>query len=148
MTDEQGNKQELHIDQDWKAQAKAEKERLDRDQRQKDAADRANQRKRAEGILDGEAESGADDSRGPLPPADFSMLVNSLAAQALMFMSPQADPETGKSVRNLDLAKHTIDLLGVLEEKTKGNLTGDEKSLLDRVLYQMRMAYVSATRTI
>ncbi|HOI56137.1 MAG TPA: DUF1844 domain-containing protein [Phycisphaerae bacterium] len=147
MAERQDNKQELHIDQDWKAEARAEKERLSREQRQKDAADKANERKRAEGVLGGDAAEG-DEEHGPLPPADFAMLANSLATQALMFMSPHADPETGRSLKNLDLAKHTIDLLGVLEEKTQGNLTSDEKSLLDRVLYQTRMAYVSATRTL
>ncbi|NIA21319.1 MAG: DUF1844 domain-containing protein [Anaerolineaceae bacterium] len=76
------------------------------------------------------------------------MLANSLAAQALMMMDPRTDPETGKSAMNLTLAKHSIDLLGMLEEKTGGNLTDQEKSLLDTVLYQVRMAYVSASRTI
>jgi hypothetical protein len=146
MAENQDNKKELHVDQDWKAEARAEKERLAREQQLKDAADKANERKRAHGILGGEAAEN-DEQHGPLPPADFATLVNSLGTQALMFMSPHTDPETGRNLKNLDLAKHTIDLLGVLEEKTQGNLTSDEKSLLDRMLYQTRMAYVSATRT-
>jgi hypothetical protein len=148
MTDRQNDDQGLHIDQDWKAQARAEKERLAGQERQKDAADKANQRKREKGILGDDRSEDALQDHGPLPPADFAMLINSLATQALMFMSPHADPETGKSMKNLDLAKHTIDLLGVIEEKTRGNLTADEKSLLDHVLYQTRMAYVSASKTL
>jgi hypothetical protein len=67
-----------------------------------------------------------------------------LATQAAIFMADQHDPETGQSLRNLDLAKHNIDLLRVLEEKTKGNLTEDEKHLLETVLYELLMAYVAA----
>ena len=72
------------------------------------------------------------------------MLVQTLATQAAIFMSEQADPETGRPIRNLELAKHNIDLLRVLEEKTKGNLADDEKRLLETLLYELLMAYVSA----
>ena len=79
-----------------------------------------------------------------LPPASFAALVQNLATQSAIFMADQRDPETGQSLRNLDLAKYNIDLLRVLEEKTKGNLTEDEKHLLETVLYELLMAYVAA----
>ena len=149
MSEGQNKKDEgLHVDQDWKAEVKAEKERLARENRQKEAADMANDRKRAEGVIGGDEAGAGQQGQGELPPADLAMLVNSLATQALLLLSPQSDPETGKPAMNLDLAKHSIDLLGVLEEKTRGNLTKEEKSLLDTALYQVRMAYVSASRTI
>ncbi len=148
MSEEQNKDEGPHVDQDWKAEVKAEKERLAREDRQREAADRANERKRAEGVIGGDEAGAERQGQGELPPADFTMLVSSLATQALLLLNPQSDPETGKPVMNLDLAKHSIDLLGVLEEKTKGNLTEQEKSLLDTALYQVRMAYVSASRTI
>ena len=89
----------------------------------------------------------ADAEHGPgqtMPDATFSVLVQTLATQAALFLSDERDPETGESLRQLDLAKHHVDLLAVLEEKTKGNLTPEEKRLLDTVLYELRMAYISA----
>jgi len=81
---------------------------------------------------------------GEIPPASFSTLVETLATQAAIFLSDQVDPETGQSLRHLELAKHNIDLLSMLEEKTKGNLTDGEKRILDSMLYELRMAYISA----
>ena len=52
------------------------------------------------------------------------------------------DPKTKRRYVDLDLAKHHIDILGLLEEKTKGNLTDEEKKLLDQALYEVRMQYV------
>ena len=52
------------------------------------------------------------------------------------------DPETGQKTKNLPLAKQTIDILGMLEEKTKGNLTDDEAAMLKNILYELRMLYV------
>ncbi|KKK79638.1 hypothetical protein LCGC14_2831470, partial [marine sediment metagenome] len=55
-------------------------------------------------------------------------------------------PQTGRRYRNLQLAKHHVDTLAVLETKTQGNLTDDEKKLLDNALYEVRMAYVQAAQ--
>jgi len=129
----------IHVDSDWKKEAQAEKERLAREAEQAAAsAPPAGGRRAA---------ADAGPQAGPpreLPPANFTSLVQTLATQAAIFLSDQEDPETGESLRHLDLAKHNIDLLGVLEEKTRGNLTDDERRLLDRLLYELRMAYVSA----
>jgi len=119
----------IHVDADWKKEAQAEKQRLAR---------------QAETAEPSAAAGPAPGGRQPLPQASFAALVQMLATQAAIFMSDQRDPETGRSMQHLDLAKHNIDLLAVLEEKTKGNLTDDEKRLLDHLLYELRMAYVSA----
>jgi gas vesicle protein len=138
----------LHIDSDWKKQAQEEKERLAREVEQKPAAAAASAAGAPTMPGPAGAPGGARGQRGGqrgLPPASFATLVQTLATQAALFMADQRDPETGQSLRNLDLAKHNIDLLRVLEEKTKGNLTEDEKHLLETVLYELLMAYVGAT---
>jgi len=70
------------------------------------------------------------------------VLVSQLATQALMGLGGMVDRESGKRMVDPELAKHHIDTLAVLEEKTKGNLTDEEKGLLDQALYQCRMQYV------
>ncbi len=77
-----------------------------------------------------------------LPSMDFATLVVSLSHSVLMHLGEAPDPEGGAIERNLPLARQTIDLLGVLEEKTKGNLTGDEELLLTQVLFDLRMRFV------
>jgi hypothetical protein len=136
----------LHIDSDWKKQAQEEKERLAREVEQKAPAGAgATGAAGMPGAAGGPgAAAGPRGGQRGLPPASFAALVQSLATQAAIFMADQRDPETGQSLRNLDLAKHNIDLLRVLEEKTKGNLTEDEKHLLETVLYELLMAYVAA----
>jgi hypothetical protein len=133
----------LHIDSDWKKQAQEEKERLAREVEQKPAAAAASAAGAPSMPGPAGAPGGARGQRG-LPPASLATLVQTLATQSAIFMTDQRDPETGQSLRNLDLAKHNIDLLRVLEEKTKGNLTEDEKHLLETVLYELLMAYVAA----
>ena len=81
-----------------------------------------------------------------LPPPDFHYLVVFLGTQALLCMGEQPDDTAGeKFEKNLPGAKHAIDLLGVIQEKTKGNLDDDESKLLENLLYDLRMRYVQAT---
>ncbi len=81
-----------------------------------------------------------------LPPPDFHYLVVFLGTQALLCMGEQPDDTVGeKFEKNLPGAKHAIDLLGVIQEKTKGNLDDDESQLLESLLYDLRMRYVQAT---
>ena len=80
----------------------------------------------------------------PLPGVTFSNFVFSLSTQALIQLGEIQDPESGKTVKNLSLAKQTIDLIGMLQEKTKGNLTKEEEALVDSALYDLRMRYVKA----
>lgn len=80
--------------------------------------------------------------RTPPPAINFSTFVLSLSTSAAMNLGGYTDPVSGLIPRNLDLAKQSIDILGILAEKTKGNLNADESQLLDSVLYELRMRYV------
>ena len=77
-----------------------------------------------------------------LPKIDFSTFILSLNSSALVQLGMLEDPASGQKVKNLRLAKQTIDLLALLEEKTRGNLTTDEDNILKNVLYELRMFYV------
>ncbi len=82
-----------------------------------------------------------------LPPVEFTTFVLSLSHSALMHLGEAPDPDTGGVVqKNLPLARQTIDLIAMLEEKTKGNLTGDEERLLAQILFDLRMRYVEKSK--
>ena len=76
----------------------------------------------------------------------FHLLVLSLSNAALMGLGLMPDPESGGLMKNLDLAGHNIDLLCMLQAKTKGNLTAEESQLLEGLLYDLRLKYVEARR--
>ncbi len=82
----------------------------------------------------------------PLPELNFATLIFSLSSSALVHLGQVPDPGTGEPKPDLPLAKQTIDLLGLLKEKTRGNLEEDEDKLLEGVLYDLRMAYVQAVK--
>jgi hypothetical protein len=111
----------LHIDSDWKAQAQAEKERL----AQREA----------------ELESKRAANPEEFPPADFKGLVGVLVSQALMGLGAYGD-EQGRVIIDLPGSRFAIDLLGVLEEKTKGNLSKEESEDLTNVLSQLRARFM------
>ena len=129
MADKNGSPDEKkRVDESWKEEAKREKERLARGE-----------------------EAAAPEEAGPedaglggreLPAASFDLLTLSLAIQARIALGEIANPVTHRQDLDLDSAKHAIDLLGVLEEKTRGNLTPDEKANLESALYELRMRYV------
>jgi len=77
-----------------------------------------------------------------MPPASFPTLVQSILTQILFYLGDLTTRGAEPNV-NLDMAKHQIDILGILEEKTRGNLSEEEKQLLDTALYEGRMRYVS-----
>ena len=81
-----------------------------------------------------------------LPPPSFALIVASFAAQASVALGQMPNPMTNKQEVNLELAKHAIDTLAILEQKTKGNLTADETAMLEGVLHQMRIAYLEAQK--
>jgi hypothetical protein len=85
-------------------------------------------------------------ARGQIPPASFELLVLSLAMQAQMELG-LGEPHEGH-VPNLDIARHTIDLLSILQQKTRGNLTLDEQRLLENTLTELRYRYVQALESI
>jgi hypothetical protein len=82
--------------------------------------------------------------KGPLPEIDFNSFVFSLSTSALIQLGEIEDPFAQKLVKNLPLAKQTIDLIGMLREKTKGNLSPEEEKIIEYVLYDLRMRYVKA----
>jgi len=77
-----------------------------------------------------------------LPRVNFSTFIFSLNSSALFHLGLVPDPTTGKKEKNLLLAKQSIDIIGMLDEKTRGNLTGDEEKLLRNVLHDLRLMYV------
>lgn len=77
-----------------------------------------------------------------LPEINFVTFVLSLNASALVNLGLVEDPSSNTNVKNLSLAKQTIDILGMLQEKTRGNLSADEENLIKHVLYELRMFYV------
>ncbi|HMS82840.1 MAG TPA: DUF1844 domain-containing protein [Nitrospira sp.] len=79
----------------------------------------------------------------PSPPVTFSSFVISLGSSSLMLMGEQFDPQQPAMPVNLPQAKEIIDLLSVLEDKTNGNLTADEQTVLRDMLYALRMKYVT-----
>ncbi|MBI2370907.1 MAG: DUF1844 domain-containing protein [Deltaproteobacteria bacterium] len=73
---------------------------------------------------------------------DFATFILQLSSAAVLHFGDLPDPVTEKRQKDLALAKETIDLLGLLQEKTKGNLTPDEEALMEGVLYDLRMRYI------
>lgn len=122
MANEEGK---IHIDSDWKSEAAAEKERLAEQER-------SEQEKKA-------AQGGAPQPGEP----SFLELVNLLAMQAAIALGGYQGPGGERFAPNPIAAKFQIDLLDILAEKTKGNLTEEEKKLLDAVTHELRMHYVS-----
>ena len=86
------------------------------------------------------------DQQQALPEVNFASFVFSLGTSSLMHMGEIPDPNTGRECKNMPLAKQTIDILGMLKEKTKGNLDSEEENLLSNMLYELRMKYVTAVK--
>lgn len=79
-------------------------------------------------------------------PASLSALILSLAATALAYLGRPLTPDAPKTELNLPLARHTIDTLEILKEKTEGNRTREETELLNDILYHLRLTYLQATK--
>ena len=133
MADTSGDLSGLQIDTDWKKQAQAEKRRLAEELKEKQAAPTP---------AAAPAERSAERAERKLPPASFDSLLRSVVTQALYYLGDLASPG-GEPAVNLDLAKHHLDTLAVLEGKTHGNLDGQEKQTLDESLYEVRMRFVA-----
>ena len=80
----------------------------------------------------------------PLPEVNFSSFVLSLSSSSLLHLGEIADPQSGEKKKDLALAKQSIDIISLLKDKTKGNLTQEEEKLLDHLLYDLRMRFVKA----
>ena len=126
MAEEEKKKEKkIIIDEDWKKEAQKEKEILA-------AQEEAEKKKTPE-------ESKA---RGPLPKGNFAALISMLTTQALFALGLLQIKGQEEKGADLTLAKYNIDMLETLQEKTKGNLTEDEKKVLENTLNEVRMAYV------
>jgi hypothetical protein len=88
---------------------------------------------------------GGEPPAGDLPTLDFSTFVLSIIGTAYVHLGDAPGPD-GQPDRDLPLARQDIDLLGLLQEKTRGNLTGEEERLLDQALYDLRMRFVEVSR--
>jgi hypothetical protein len=87
-----------------------------------------------------------NDQPGPARPIDFTTLIMSLASSALVSMGRVPDPETGTVRKNFVFAQQNIDIIHLLQEKTRGNLSSDEEHLTEQILYELRMTYISALK--
>ena len=123
MAEEKKEEKKIIIDEDWKQEAQKEKEIL------------AAQEKT------GKEKAKEEHRRGPLPKGDFAALVSMLVTQAL-FALGMLQVEGQKKEPDLEMAKYNIDMLETVEEKTRGNLSEEEKKVLESTLSQVRMAYV------
>jgi hypothetical protein len=123
MADDQEKK--LIIDDDWKQEAKREKE-----------------------ILAAESKTEKQDAgeRGALPPASFQGLLSMFVTQAYLALGLLRVKEDQEPVVDLEMAKYNIDLLGVIEEKTKGNLDEAEAKMLEESLHNLRLAFVQLSQ--
>jgi len=137
MSDE---KPTIHIDTDWKKQAQEEKRRL-----VEEAAKNAPAAVAAPAAPSATpAPTGRRGGAGQreMPPPGFAALVQSIMTQILFYLGELAS-SSGAGGIDLDMAKYQLDQLGVLEEKTKNNLTESEKTLLDAALYETRSRFIS-----
>ncbi len=87
-------------------------------------------------------EAARETAESPLPDITFSAFLISLSSSAFVHLGDMPDPVTGETKKNLPLAKQTIDLLGLLREKTRNNLLEEEEKLFDHLLYDIRMRYI------
>ena len=122
------------VDEDWKSQVQAEKEALERKQQQQRQQDEE------------PASAAQAEPEPPLPPASLEVLAGSLAMQAMIAMGLMSDPAGGKPEVHLDQAKHFVDTIAMLEEKTEGNRTPEETATLSNLLHELRMAYLAVQR--
>lgn len=82
----------------------------------------------------------------PLREINFATFILSLSSSAMLHFGDIEDPVSGKKERNLQGAKQTIDMIDMLKEKTKGNLTKEEEMLIDNVLYELKIRYVDESK--
>ena len=113
------------VDEDWKQEAQKEKEILAAQEK----AEKENTEEQ-------------DEARGSLPPGNFAALISMLTTQALFALGLLQIKGQEKKEPDLELAKYNIDMLETLEEKTKGNLTQEEQTVLTNTLNELRMGYV------
>lgn len=138
------DEKKLEVDEDWKSQVEREKESI----RSKSTAGageepESHQSETRQAKTDSpEAEA---ESR-ELPPASLIILISSLATQAMASMGQLLDDDGKPMPKNLKFAKHFIDLIAVIEDKSRNNLTNEENTFLSSTLHHLRMQFVEASR--
>ena len=120
MTEEK----KIIIDEDWKSKVRAEKESFEKESENPQP----------------EADVPHDP---PMPPASLEMLLTTLATEAMMALGQIPHPTMGKMLFQPNQAKFLIDTIGVIKEKTSGNLTTAETQAIDNLIHQLRMVYVA-----
>lgn len=120
--------EKLIIDEDWKSQVEAERE--------------------AARYAPEAPQPAAPTPPGPLPPADLTFLVSTLYLQAAMALGLVPNPVTKKAEVQFEQAKHSIDLLSVLQQKTEGNRTPEESSDMEAALHDLRMTYLAVSEQV
>lgn len=123
--EEKKDEKKIIVDEDWKSQARKEKEVLDAQKKVEKAKDKEQQGR-----------------SGPLPQGNFAALVSMLVTQALFALGAVRIEGQQDKEPDLELARYNIDMLETLEEKTKGNLSEEEKKVLETTLNEVRMIYV------
>lgn len=131
------DKPSIQIDSDWKRQAQEEKRKL----AEQEAKARPAQQPAAAPARSEAPERAAR----KIPEPSFATLVQSIMTQALYYLGELAQ-EGEQPMLSLDMARHHIDTLGVLEAKTKGNLTPEEQHLIDQTMYDLRGRFVGIAR--
>ena len=121
MSDEK----KIIIDEDWKSQVAAEREELQREAKE---------------------ESPPPPLPKDLPAATFEMLLTTFATEAMMALGQLPNPVSNEVSTSPEHARYAIDMLQMLEEKTKGNLSADETEMLSNLLHQLRMLFVSVQK--
>ena len=145
MSEEHEEEPKIIIDEDWKSQVQREKDEAkattgeDEMSESVDAGAEADQQ-----VSDSDGSPQSDAQPEEMPPATLTMLVTNLATQAMGAMGHLPGEDGQPMPKNLPVAKHFIDLLGMLEEKTKGNLDQNEERYLGDALHQLRMLFVQA----
>jgi hypothetical protein len=117
-----------------------------KDRRAFDTEGKVKEETKEQGKKEEKAEDNKEREFTSLPEVNFSSFVLSLSSSILLHLGEIADPQSGENKKDLALAKQTIDIITLLKDKTKGNLTDDEQELLEHLLYDMRMRFVKASQ--
>ena len=91
-------------------------------------------------------EAKEEERTAPLPEVNFSSFILSLSSSVLLHLGEIADPVSGEKRKNMDLAKQSIDIISMLQDKTKGNISQDEGKLIEQMLFDLRMRFVEASK--
>lgn len=148
MSSESDAEKKIVVDTDWKEQVRQEKAK-----QQAAEAQSAAQASPSEPQSEPQPEESSSQpeprqaAAGHAPKPDFQVLISMLATQAFHALGHIPDPASGERLHQPEAAQFMIDLLAVLEDKTKGNLSAEENAMLEGVLHDLRMAYIALPKS-